>query len=284
MNLDTVSFTVTQPNLGLAMAAVAGDGLQIRNGARGSLILGVAMWTKSQSLAGFTQLTWPSGHDLVRGFRYRNVPQQVDNKVPRGVPLRFRAQDPLTVLEAGSNTAGDVELAHLMVFYEDLPGVCAHTANSAMLRRRGVSLLTVEDTITPTAASTYSGARAINAASDLLKADTEYAVLGATIGIVCGAITMRGVDTGNLRCPVPGNAVNAINQPDWFVGLSDQFDLPMVPIINSSNRAGILTEVVQDENLVAVPMCWHLLELAPPLDGAANQGTMAKQMISQQNA
>ena len=263
MNLDTVSFTVTAPTAGTAMAAVAGDSLQIRNGAKDSLILCLAMWTKSQAAVGTTQLTWPSGHDLVRGFRYRNIPAQVDNKVCLGVPLRFRAQDPLTLVEVGSAVAGDVELAHMLMFYEDLPGVDAHMANLSTLRKRGVAVLTVEDTITPTAGSTYSGPRAINTAADLMKADTEYAVLGCTIGIICGCVTLRGVDTGNLRCAVPGNAVNATQTVNWFYTLAEHYDMPLVPVFNSANRAGIFQEVVQDENTVAVPVSWNLLELAP---------------------
>jgi hypothetical protein len=130
----------------------------------------------------------------------------------------------------------------------------------AFVRRRGVASLTVEDTVTATAASAYSGARALNQASDLLKADTDYAVMGAVVGIVGGALTLRGVDTGNLRAAVPclldGNVTN-----NWFGMLSEANDMPLIPVINSANRAGIFTELVQDENLVAVPFSWNLVEL-----------------------
>lgn len=263
MNLDTITLTVTAPGAGgTAMTAVSGDSLQIRNGSASSRILGVAMWTKAQ-LLGVTQLTWPSGHDLIRGFRYRNLANQTDNKVPLGSALRFRAQDPLTVLEIGSVTAGDVELVTMLMFYGDLPGVSARLVNMHTIRSRGVTSLTVEDTITPTAASVYSGARAINAASDQLQANTDYAILGAQVGAVCGAVTVRGVDTGNLRVAIPGLSVDANWTGNWFGMLSDALDLPLVPVFNSANRAGIFIEITQDENLTAVPLSLQLVELAP---------------------
>lgn len=264
MNLDTISFTVTVPGAapGTAMAAVAGDSLQIRNGAKSSLIACLAMWTFGQVTNGTTQLVWPSGHDLVRGFRYRNIVQQPDNKIPWGAPLRFRAQDPLTITEVGSAVAGDVETAHMLMFYEDLPGVDAHMINMATLRKRGIANLTVEDTVTATVASTYSGPRALNAASDLLKADTEYAVLGGVTGALGGALTLRGVDTGNLRCSIPCLSGDSNWTSNFFGMLSEANDLPCIPVINSANRAGIFIELVQNENLVAVPFSLNLVQLS----------------------
>jgi len=264
MNLDTISFTVTAPGAGgTAMAAVAGDSLQIRNGAKASLILCLAMWTNGQVTPGYTQLLWPSGHDLVRGVRYRNQVLQPDNKVPLGAPLRFRAQDPLTLLEVGSATAGDVETAHMLMFYEDLPGVDAHMINMATLRKRGVSNLTVEDSTTAAAASTYGGPRALNVGSDLLKADTEYALLGAVIGANCGALTVRGVDSGNLRVAIPGLTQDANWTSNWFGLLSEANDLPCIPVFNSANRAGIFVENVTNELLTAVPFSLNMVQLSP---------------------
>ena len=265
MNLDTVSFTVTAPGAspGTAMAAVAGDTAVVRNSRKDALVLCLAMWVKAQG-AGITTMVWPSGHDLVRGVRQVNVANQISQKVPWGSAYRFRAQDPITMTQIGSAVAGDVELAHLLMYYEDLPGVDAHMINLAMLRSRGVASLTVQDTITPTAASAYSGPRFLNAGSDLLKADTEYAVLGGTVQVDCGALTLRGVDTGNLRVSIPGESGDENWNNNFFVHLSEIHDLNCIPVINSANRGGIIVEVVQDENTAAVPFHLNLVELNRP--------------------
>ncbi len=263
MTLDTVSFTVTAPGAspGSAMAAVSGDSAIIRNGTEKSSIFGLAMWTNGQVTNGVTQMVWPSGHDLVRGLRYPNIVLQPDNKVPLGLPLRFRAQDPLTVTQIGSATAGDIETVTLLVLYEDLPGTDSHLVNLATVRKRGVTSLTIQDTVTPTAGAVYSGARALNAASDLLKANTDYAILGGVTGANGGAITLRGVDTANLRVSMPCLSADSNWTANWFAALSEAHGVNCIPVINSANRAGIFTELLTNELTTAVPFCWNLVEL-----------------------
>lgn len=261
-SLDTVSFTVTQPNTGLAMAAVAGDSGNVRNARLGSIVQIAALWTYAQAV-GFTQCVFPSGNDQTRNIRYRNTASNPVNALPMGWGTPVEPQELLSLFEAGSNTAGDVELAHALMYYDDLPGSDSQLITLDELNQRLVRLVTVEDTITPTAASAYSGARALNAASQLLRANTQYAVLGANIGVVCGALTIRGVDTGNLRCGVPGQALANDNGTNWFVRLAEEFGLPMIPTLNYANAPGIFTEIVQNENTTAVPFSWMLAELAP---------------------
>jgi len=249
--LDTVSFTVTAPGAaGTAMTAVVGDSAVVRNSVLGSVTRIVALWTKAQAV-GSSQVTFPSGNDQTRNI----------HMFPLGVGTSVQPQELLSLVQAGSAVVGDVELVHALIMYEDLPGVSAMLIDSSELQSRFVRQVTVEDTVTPTVASTYSGARSIQAASNLLRANTQYAVLGASIGIACGALTIRGVDTGNLRIGIPGQALSNQLGVNWFTNLADWFGAPMIPTFNSANGAGVFTEVVQDENLVAVPFAWHLAEL-----------------------
>jgi len=268
--LDLQSFTATAPGAGAAMAAVTGglDSLSIRNARAGTDILTLAMWTNSQ-LLGTTQMLVTSGHDFVRNWRYRNLALQPDNKIPFGFPLHFKPQDALTFTQVGSATAGDVETCHMLNWYEDLPGTEANLINAAELRRRGVQLLTIEDTTTAAAASTYGGARALNAAADLFKADTEYAILGAHLGANCGALAIAGVDLGNLHVGLPGLSQDANWMKDFFVILSEFHDVPAIPVISSANRAGTFITNVTNELLAAVPFSLVVCQLAPrPVAGA----------------
>lgn len=263
MNLDTISFTATAPGAGpTAMTAVTGDPTAIRNSREGSKILMLAAWCKAQAV-GFSQILFPDGHDLVRNIRFRNLANQCDNKLPLGVLQPMRPQDPLTLSQSGSAVAGDVELVHMLYWYEDLPGINGRLLTLSEVISRGVDQLTVEDTTTATAASTYSGSRALNAASDLLRANTDYAVLGAVLGAVCGALTIRGVDSGNLRASIPGLSGDANWTANWFSFLSDWYNVPCIPVFNSANKAGVFIENVQDENLTAVPFSLNLVQLAP---------------------
>jgi hypothetical protein len=226
------------------------------------------MWSNAQAV-GFTQMLVTSGHDFVRNFRYRNLALQPDNKVPFGFPLHFKPQDALTITQAGSATAGDVETVHMLNWYEDLPGVEANLINAAELRARGIQLLTVEDTTTAAAASTYAGPRNINQAADLFKADTEYAILGAVVGANCGALAIQGVDLGNLHVGLPGLSQDANWTKDWFLMLSEYHDVPAIPVISSANRATVVITNVTNELLTAVPFNLVLVQLSPrPIAGA----------------
>jgi hypothetical protein len=268
--LDLQSFTATAPGAGAAMTAVAGglDSLSIRNARAGTDILTLAMWTNSQAV-GVTQMLVTSGHDFVRNWRYRNLALTPDNKVPYGFPLHFKPQDALTLTQVGSAVGGDVETVHMLNWYEDLPGSEANLINTAELRRRGVQLLTVEDTTTATAASQYSGPRNINQAADLFKADTEYAILGAVCGANCGALAIQGVDFANLHVGIPGLQIDSNWTKDWFIMLSEMHDVPCIPVFSSANRAGTVITNVTNELLTAVPFSLVLCQLAPrPVAGA----------------
>lgn len=263
MNLDLISFQVVAPGASITAATVlAGDPASVRNGRADSRVRLVAAWSKSQ-LAGRTQVTFPSGNDQTRNISWRNIANQPDNKLPVGMPQFMQPQDPLSVGQIGSATGGDVETVHLMFHYEDLPGVAGRLLMPDEVSARGVRQVTIEDTITATAAGAYSGARAWNANTSLLRANTDYAVLGAVVGATCGALTIRGTDSGNLRCPIPGLSGDAKVTINWFRDIADYWGLPSIPVFNYANAASIFTEIVQDENLVVVPFSLALVELAP---------------------
>lgn len=222
-------------------------------------------WVSGQVTAGITQITYPSGHDMVRGLRFADsITAGIPNlMLPAGVPMRFRSQDPITVAKIGSAVAGDRENMSMLMFYEDLPGVDAHLINMATLRRRGVNQLTIEDSITASAGGIYATPRALTASSDLLKANTEYALLGIATSVTKHAITLRGPDTGNMRVGVPGILNNRLEGLSFFGNLSDAHDLPCIPVLNSANRNGTFVEVLDDENVAAVRFSLALVELAP---------------------
>lgn len=262
MALDLQSYTATAPGAGAAMAAVTGDSLFIRAARSGSDILNVQNWTKAQAV-GTTTLLCTSGHDMVRNWRARNLANQVDGKVPVHFPLHFKPQDALTINQVGSAVAADVELFHMLNWYEDLPGVEANLINVAELRHRGELLHTVENTTTATAGGAYSGSQTIVAAQDQFKADREYAILGAHIGAVCGALCIQAVDFGNLRVGIPGLSGDAQHTANFFPNISDQTGVPCIPVFNSANRNNVFITNVQDENLTAVPYSLILCLLAP---------------------
>lgn len=243
------------------MAAIAGDSANVRNCPFGAEPLMLTHWLKTQT-AGFYQWTHPAGHDTTRDFRGRhNIATALPMQAPGwGEPLE--PQEALSCTLGAGAVAGDVELLHFLNYYPDLPGVNTRLIDLPELDARLVEYVTVEDTTTATVAATYSGARLITAGSDLLVANTDYAILGAHVGAICGALTIRGTDTGNLHLGIPGMPARSDLTARWFPFLTEEFGIPLIPVINSANKGNITIENVTDENLVAVPFALVMVRLA----------------------
>lgn len=262
MTLDTISFTATAPGAaGAAATVVAGDSAQVRS--TGNIISGqlLGAWTNAQAV-GFTQILFPYGHDMARNIRYRNLALSPVNQISRSEIQPMKSQDLITVTQAGSAVAGDVETIHLLMGYPNLEGGSDKYIGWEEFRAQCEELVTIEDTVTPTAASTYSGARAFNQVTTSLKANRDYAVVGAQIGANCGALTIRGQDTGNLRASIPGLAVANDAAINWFTDLASWQGLPVIPVINAANQSNTFIEVITNELLTAVPFALKLALLA----------------------
>jgi hypothetical protein len=260
--LDTTGFAVTAPGAaGTAMVAFATDPAAVRNSPDGSLIRLVGEWCKAQA-TGFTQVVYPSGNDTTRNLRFENVANQPGNMFPRGFCAFQKAQDALALTQAGSAVAGDVELAHLLMYYDDLPGIDQKLIDVAECTARQVRPVTIQGTLTATAAAAWSGATAVSAFTQFLRGNTQYAWLGYKLSAACGAIAMSGPSTGNLRVGGPGLTSPDVETVNWFPQLSEWHGLPMIPTFNTADAAGTFFQISQDENLTAVVLSLFLMELA----------------------
>lgn len=247
--LDTITATGTAIGATLAAATVAtGDSLQIKNLAGAGNAWLLQLWADHQ-VAGEVRVRSPKFHDNVDAIRSRVQIGLLDPLLPFGAPQPLYPQDVLTVELSGSAVAGDIESAVLQVYYPDLPGQNARLATWEAIKGRIVNLVGQRIAITLGSTAGYNGARAINADTDLLQANTDYAVLGMSTNTECAAICLRGPDTGNLRVSVPGEPGHLVHHTNyWFKRLSIAYNMPLIPIINSANKGGTLIDCVNDEN------------------------------------
>ena len=147
------------------------------------------------------------------------------------------------------------------IYYPDLPGQNARLFTWDAIKTRIRNILGQRIAITLGSTAGYNGSRAINADTDLLKANQDYAVLGMTTDVECAAICLRGPDTGNLRCNVPGEPTLVHHANYWFKRLSQGYNLPVIPVINSANKGGTLIDCVNDENAGTANVTIWLAEL-----------------------
>jgi len=256
MNLEIISYSAVQPNTGLAGAAITGDSLIIKNSRSRAAILDY--WAFNQ-VAGFHQILAPSLHDTTRNFRANVNAAEVDSLIPDGMSIQPQPQETLSVFVAGSNVALDAELGCLLVYYKDLPGVEARMISYAELQKKTQVLTTVSATLTGAGGvAGYTGTELINAESDLLRANRDYAVLGATTSLDCGAVCMSGPDFGNVRIGVPGDAGDNTQNREYFTALARQFNMPLIPVFNSGNRNSMNLSFLQNEVNISPLVTWYL--------------------------
>lgn len=261
--LELLTGFATAPGATLtAVTMAAGNSLAIRNCDMTKRVTLLETWTDNQA-AGIWRIRSPKMHDNVQGLRYRSTASDTSPLAPFGVGQRLFPQDVLTVEISGSAVAGDIETGALLVYYEDLPGAAARFIGYDELMRRGVNLLTVETSHVAGVAGGYSGQVAFNSSFDLLKANTDYAMIGYVTNLESACIRWLGADTGNLGVGGPGNETLRHVTCEWFQRLSMRWSIPLMPVFNSANKAGILVDVAQDENGGTSVVNTVLVELAP---------------------
>lgn len=233
MHTESIAFTITNPGAaGAAATAVVGDSLIIKNnrGISGPRILD---FYGQQATAGFQQLVFPSGHDTTRGYRVGQIPDDTYSHLPLGCSIPVTAQEQMSITIAGG--AAETDVGSVLVHYPDLPGIDQRVLTWAQLQSRYEQLTTVFAAIT-SGAGAWGTQVAINAGTDLLKANRDYALLGITSTIDQLVIAITGPDTGNVRIGVPGSNQNTDEACSYFGEVSRAHGEALIPVINSGNK------------------------------------------------
>jgi len=218
-------------------------------------------WADVQGV-GILQARSPKMHDNVRGISMVTAIAEVDPLLPRGFAQRLYSQDTITFGISGSATAGDIETGCFLIYYPELPGIDARMITADELRSRGRGIMGQVNTIATGTAGGFSGSEAINAEFDNWKANVDYALVGYTVDVDCAAVRWIGSDSGNLGVGGPGNAKDRQLTSKWFIDLSDNNDLPLIPVFNAANKSSILIDAAQDENGADVTVTSLFVELA----------------------
>jgi hypothetical protein len=261
--LEMITGKATAPGATLtALVMAAGNSLTIRNTALTTDIRLIDQWAFNNA-AGIFRIRSPKLHDNVQGIRYRVAANDPVSLIPRGEWQKLTPQDTLIAEISGSATAGNIEQGFAQIWYSDLPGSAARLSNWSDIVNRIVNILTVEVAITSGAGGGYSGQVAINSTFDLLQANTDYAILGATVDTLCGAIQIVGPDLGNLGVAIPGYVANRNFTARYFKNLNQELGVPTIPIFNAANKNGTLVSVVQNQAAAAVNANILVAQLAP---------------------
>src|SRR3972149_11469867 len=187
-----------------ALTMLSGNSLTLRNAKEGSKIWLISAWALNQANDTWLRIRSPRLHGNVEGMTFAIEAGNVKPLFPMGAKQELVSQDTLVVEMMDAGAASDLDYACLLVYYEDLPGIDGRFITLAEFEERSKNFISVRNTLTLDTDGTYDAEEAINAEFDLLKANTDYALIGAHTRDRIPCIRYRGTDTGNLGVGIPG--------------------------------------------------------------------------------
>jgi hypothetical protein len=191
----------------------------------------------------------PLLHDDVEGIQYISAEAPSPRLFPDGISQQVHAQDALSVL--GLGTASDVLVAVLQFYYSNLPGAAARLYNPGDVQAliKYIKVLEVAVT-TPATAGSWEDT-VITTTENLLKANTDYAVLGYISDVAVAAVGLKGIETGNLRIVGPGTTAS-FDTSEYFIRRSLSTGRPHIPVINAANANALYASACDSAASTAV--------------------------------
>ena len=249
----TTAIATAAATTGATATALTGDSLTVRNYGKVPRI--VSAWQTNQT-AGFGQLAFPTGHDTTRGFRVGVPAADTGLILAPGVSIALTPQEVIIATIAATAVAGDVEDISFLTCYDEPHG--QRLQHWSDIEHMIEKVTTIESSLV-SVLSTYgpAGGELITADSDLLIANRDYALLGATCRTRVHCIALSGPDTGNDKIGVPG-MLRAEVASQFFRLLSIAHGLPLIPVINSGNKSSTSLFVATDENAGTFVVTLHL--------------------------
>lgn len=232
-----------------ALTAGNGNTFTVRNYADGAQADLEDIWAANSAHPYQISIKSPRMHDQVKGILVAGTPLSADasanfnpqSLIPGPMVQRLYSTDVLQVTANGSSS--DVQNAAFNIRYTDLPGVNARFHSWDQLR--GMIVNEVGILCQPTASATagdWGAGVVLNAIDNRLHADTDYCWLGYQTSLPVTAVSMQGIDFGNLRVGGPG-AYDISETGDFFVQQDLAYGVPHIPVFNSNNQGGILVAI-----------------------------------------
>lgn len=193
-------------------------------------------WVSGASLD-FIRVRSPRMHDANQGIRLAVGGVFRQNLLPYGADAQvFSSDQPVYEIDA---TAAATAVIVGTYGYDNLGQGVSTLATWDEIQPRIQSIMSNTFTVVAGAIGAWGAGVALNNATDNLKANESYAVLGYTCDTAVAAIALNGTDTGNFDIAVPGDN-DPVRTKDYFIKMSKESGRPCIPVIQANNRAGTI--------------------------------------------
>lgn len=147
-------------------------------------------------------------------------------------------QDNFTVIAGIGGGAATFDNVLYTFFYEDLVGATGNFYTWESIKGNIKNILTVPVALTPSAVGDWSTGAAINSTNDLLKANTNYAILGGYSDALTAVLAVSGPCTGNLKIAFPTRDAEHHLGSCYMADMSVRTGLPFIPVMKSADKGG----------------------------------------------
>lgn len=192
--------------------------------------------TRAGATSGSARVLSPLLHDNVRGITFTSPENPTVFMMPQNQGQRVYPQDTLAVSVTGGTAETDA--VALSIYYSNLPGANARLHNWADIKALISYIKPMEVDVTNSATIATWTDTVITTTEQLLRANTDYAVLGYVTDTVQAMVGIKGSETGNLRVCGPGTTATD-DTSQYFVDWSNREGTPHIPVFNSANQGSV---------------------------------------------
>jgi len=189
--------------------------------------------TRAGATSGAARVLSPLLHDNVRGISFTSAETPTHYLMPQQRGEKLNPQDTLTVQVTGGTA--ETDLVALSIYYSNLPGASARLYNWSDIMPLIAHIKPMEVDCTNSGTAGLWTDTVITTTENLLKANTDYAVLGYVTDIAQAMVGIKGLETGNLRVCGPGTTLTDTTT-NFFVEWSQREQTPHIPVFNSANN------------------------------------------------
>lgn len=224
------------------MSVASGDSLSLRFFGPGTSAKLLDTWGANNATLCDFSIRSPLLHDNVRGIRFAHMfnptASGADGNPQLYLPPTWT--QPLvptdTLIAEVLGTASDDVTFAMSLEYEGPQVPNGRFATVEEVTSRRVNLVGIRVVPVPAAStSTWGAAYAIDTTDNRLKANTDYALLGATADLPVTALKFWGPDTANFACAFPGSWQEN-KSAGWFYDMAHTYRGAYIPVINSNNK------------------------------------------------
>jgi hypothetical protein len=197
-----------------------------------------ALWAAGAT-TDFVRVRSPRMHDANQGLRLVVGPTPEASLIPFGSDIQVYSSDvPTYDIDATGAGTGVIVGTY---GYDDFGSGSTKLASWDEVRPRILDVFANQFAVTAGAIGAWGAGVALNNATDNLKADFDYALLGYTCSAAVAAFAINGADTGNFDIAMPGR-ISPFETRNYFMELGSWSGRPCIPVIQSNNRAGTIVK------------------------------------------